>query len=120
MKHAATLVSGTVVAQLILIAVQLVIRRMYSADDFGAFSLYMSIVSILVVIVTMRYELAVVLPKEEETSVSILLGGSGISLIINVLIFIFIYIVLTHSKYQVIKTCRMVRFVNHIITTIFV
>ena len=28
--------------------------------------------------------------------------------------------VLTHSKYQVIKTCRMVRFVNHIITTIFV
>jgi len=92
LKHAATLVSGTVVAQLILIAVQLVIRRMYSADDFGAFSLYMSIVSILVVIVTMRYELAVVLPKEEETSVSILLGGSGISLIINVLIFIFIYI----------------------------
>ena len=28
--------------------------------------------------------------------------------------------VLTHSKCQVIKTCKMVLFVNHIITTIFV
>jgi len=28
--------------------------------------------------------------------------------------------VLTYSKYPVIKTCKMVRFVNHIITTIFV
>lgn len=91
LKHAATLISGTVIAQVILIAVQLIIRRMYSADDFGAFSLYMSIVGVLVVVVTMRYELAVVLPKEEKTSVAILVGGIFISLIINSIILAAIY-----------------------------
>ena len=91
LKHATTLVTGTVVAQLILIAVQLVIRRLYSADDFGVFSIYMSIVSILVIVVTMRYELAVVLPKEEKTATSLLLGGIFISFGLNIIFFLIIF-----------------------------
>lgn len=34
--------------------------------------------------------------------------------------YFFIMTVLIYSKYQVIKTCKMARFVNYIITTIFV
>lgn len=85
-KHATVLVSGTVIAQLILIGVQLIIRRMYTPEDFGIFSLYMSIVSILVVIVTMRYELSVVLPEEDHTATSIVAGGWFISFCINLLL----------------------------------
>ena len=57
------LVSGASIAQLIgLIAVP-IITRLYSPDDLGLLTVLTSIVSIIVVISCMRYELAIVLPK---------------------------------------------------------
>ena len=64
-KNIATLVTGTMIAQAIPIAISPILTRLYTPAEFGSFALYMSIVSILVVIATARYELAIVLPKKK-------------------------------------------------------
>lgn len=91
-KNAVTLVSGTAIAQVVLIGFQLVLRRVFSPEVFGAYAVYMSIVGILVILSTLRYELAVVLPKEDRKANSIVSGGIFISLIINIILLICIVI----------------------------
>ena len=88
LKNVTLLVSGTAIAQIILMLFQLVLRRLYSPEVFGAFSVYMSIVGILVILSTMRYELAVVLPKEDRKASGLVAGGILISLSINILVLI--------------------------------
>ncbi len=88
LKNVTLLVSGTAIAQIILMLFQLVLRRLYSPEVFGAFSVYMSIVGILVILSTMRYELAVVLPKEDRKASGLVAGGILISLAINILVLI--------------------------------
>lgn len=92
LKNVATLVSGTAIAQLILIGFQLILRRLYEPEVFGAFAVYMSITGILIILSTLRYELAVVLPEEERKANSIVVGGIAISLTINTIILIAIII----------------------------
>ncbi|MDY0140438.1 MAG: oligosaccharide flippase family protein [Bacteroidales bacterium] len=87
-KGVATLVSGTAIAQLILIVFQLVLRRQYAPEVFGTFGVYMSIVGILVILSTLRYDLAVVLPKHDKTANSLLVAGVLLSLTINIFLFI--------------------------------
>ncbi|MDO9181457.1 MAG: oligosaccharide flippase family protein, partial [Bacteriovorax sp.] len=48
------------------IAISPILTRIYTPEDFGVFALYMAIVSILSVIATGRYEMAIMLPKKDE------------------------------------------------------
>ena len=98
LKNVTLLVSGTAIAQIILMLFQLVLRRLYSPEVFGAFSVYMSIVGILIILSTMRYELAVVLPKEDRKASGLVAGGILISLTINILVLI---ITIIFKKYIV-------------------
>ena len=65
-KNTLTLVMGSVIAQAISIAIFPILTRIYSPEDFGLLSLYVAFISILGVIATGRYELAIMLPKKEE------------------------------------------------------
>ena len=66
------LVSGTGLAQLIGIAVSPIITRLYSPSDFGQFGLYVSIIAILSVGVSGRYEMAIMLPKSNRKASQLL------------------------------------------------
>ena len=57
--------TGTTIAQAIPIAISPILTRIYTPEDFGVFALYMSIASILSVVATGRYEMAIMLPKKE-------------------------------------------------------
>ncbi len=59
------LVLGSGISQLIVMAVAPVITRLYSPEEFGRFGAFLSIVSILSVITTGRYELGIMLPKDD-------------------------------------------------------
>lgn len=61
-----TLMTGTVIAQSIPIAISPILTRIYSPEDFGIFALYMSIASIIAVIATGQYEISVMLPEKDE------------------------------------------------------
>ena len=71
-RNVLTLMTGTTVAQAIPIAISPILTRIYAPEDFGVFALYIAIVSFIAVIVTARYEMAIVLPEKDEDAVNIL------------------------------------------------
>ena len=64
--------TGTGLAQAIPIAISPILTRLYTPEEFGIFALYIAITAILTILVTGRYELAIMLPKEDEDAVNIL------------------------------------------------
>ena len=64
-KNVLTLMTGTGLAQAIPIAISPILTRIYTPEEFGVFALYMAIASILTVLVTGRYEMAILLPKKD-------------------------------------------------------
>lgn len=91
-KNVLTLMTGTTIAQAIPIAISPILTRLYTPEDFGVFALYMSIVSILSVIVTGQYELAIMLPKNEKDSFNILFLSIILTVIISFIVFLIVFI----------------------------
>ena len=71
-RNALTLISGTTIAQFVAILLTPILSRIYSTEDFGELSLFMSITGILSVVSTMRYEMAVILPEKDEDAVNVM------------------------------------------------
>jgi len=65
-RSVATLAVGTAIAQALPVAVSPILTRLYSPDDFGLVALYNSILAIIAILATFRYELAIVLPKDDQ------------------------------------------------------
>lgn len=65
------LAGGTALGQAVTVAVSPVLTRLYSPADFGAFGVYASLLGIITVIASLRYEYAIPLPEEEETAVNL-------------------------------------------------
>ncbi|HAN19357.1 MAG: hypothetical protein A2X13_01655 [Bacteroidetes bacterium GWC2_33_15] len=86
-KNTLILIVGVGIAQIIAIVFQLITRRLYSPDDFGAYAVYYSIVSILASIVPLQYNKAIVLPNEKDKSTNLLFGTIFIISIFSVCIF---------------------------------
>ncbi len=71
-RDVSVLVSGTVLAQLIPVLLQPVLKRIFEPEDFGAFDLYLKILGILFVIYAMKYDMGVVLPKNRVKALGLL------------------------------------------------
>lgn len=65
------LVSGSVIAQALGILLVPIITRLYSPGDFGVFQLLLAISGILAVLSCLSYQLAIMLPKDDEDSANI-------------------------------------------------
>jgi len=79
MVNTATLIGGTGIAQLLPLLFAPLIARLFSADDFSVYGVFVSSYSIIAVLLTLRYDLAVMLPKEEEKAknvVALCLGSA--------------------------------------------
>ncbi|MBP7497419.1 MAG: oligosaccharide flippase family protein [Bacteroidales bacterium] len=85
-----TLISGTAIAQAIPILISPILTRLYSPNDFGVWAIYISIVAIFGVIISLRYEMAIILPKEEKDAVNVLALSILISIFISFISLIFI------------------------------
>jgi lipopolysaccharide exporter len=65
------LVSGNFIAQFLGILLFPIITRIFSPDDFGVYQLFLSISAILVEFSCLSYQLAIMLPKEDEDSANL-------------------------------------------------
>lgn len=72
-KQIATLMTGTLVAQSISLIIIPFITRIYSPEEFGEYSLFYSVVSILGLISSLKYDQAIMLPRLEKDAKSIVL-----------------------------------------------
>lgn len=91
LKSVVILMSGTAIAQIITILISPFLSRLYQPEFFGIFAIYTSIISILTVIVTGRYELAIVLPKSESEARNVFALSNLIVVFFSILSSIIIY-----------------------------
>lgn len=91
-KSLSILVSGTAIAQLIIIGFQVILRRLYTPEIFGAFAVYMSVVSIVVSIASLRYEQTIVLPKQNKDGFALMRLSVIVSVIIISIFSTFLFI----------------------------
>ncbi len=66
------LAGGTALGQVITVLVSPILTRLYTPEDFGVFGVYASILGIVTVVASLRYEYAVPLPEDDETAANIL------------------------------------------------
>jgi len=84
-RNVLTLMTGTTIAQAIPIVISPILTRIYTPEDFGVFALYMSLVAFISIIITARYEMAIVLPKNDEDAINILALSFLIMIVIIIL-----------------------------------
>lgn len=87
LKNSAILIIGTGLAQIIPVAMQPLLRRMFDPSDFGVFEVYFSMSSIFAVSACLRYDQAIVMPEKDEDGQQLLYGSMMISLLISTLAF---------------------------------
>jgi len=91
-RNVLTLMTGTTVSQAIPIAISPILTRIYTPDDFGVLALFFAITSIFGYIATARYDMAVMLPEEDDDALNIVILGFILSSIISFILFIFVYL----------------------------
>ncbi len=84
---------GTSSAQVILLFTSPILTRIFSPENFGLFIIYQSILSVLLVIASMRFELAIMLPKKDSDSLSLFFLSFFIVLILSLFLFLSLIII---------------------------
>jgi len=74
-RSVSILTGGTALAQVIAIAASPILTRIYDPGDFGALQVFISIMALAVVASAGRYELAILLPEDEQSSIDIVAVG---------------------------------------------
>ncbi|WP_232179334.1 lipopolysaccharide biosynthesis protein [Methanococcus vannielii] len=80
--------SGTAIAQIIGTITYPIITRYYTPDEFGVFVTYSSIIAILSIISSLKYEFAIPIAESEEKAVNIVFLCVGILIIYSSIIFL--------------------------------
>lgn len=96
-KNTFTLVIGTVIAQAIPLSLHPFLRRIYSPEDFGAMAVYLNLFGLITIISSLRYEAAVVLPKNNNEAANVL----SLAFIINCVFCVLGFVALLLAKTQI-------------------
>lgn len=82
--------TGTSLAQAIPIAISPILTRLYTPEEFGVLALYMAIASVVAVVVSGRFELAIMLPKKDSDAINIAALAIGLSCIISAVLLLIV------------------------------
>ena len=82
-KSMTTLVSGSMVAQIISIVVSPITTRLFSADEMGVFTLVSSATSMFGAILSLRYDMAIIYEKEERNVFALVVLSAWITIILS-------------------------------------
>lgn len=94
-KNVITLMTGTLIGQLLIILTLPFISRIYTPEQFGNYSNLIAIISILGVITTLRYDIAMAITNKDEERNNLLY----LSVILNTIICILILIILLIASF---------------------
>jgi O-antigen/teichoic acid export membrane protein len=96
LSNTLTLMTGTTIAQFIPIAISPILTRIYGPTEFGIFALYTALSSIATSVATARYELAVMLPKNDEDALNIVVLSVVIALSMSLGLFLCVALLREH------------------------
>ena len=90
-QNVLSMLLGRILAQGLPIVLMPLFTRIYSPVEFGIFGVYMTIVSIVSMISTGRYNLAIILPRKKSKVLGLFLLSSILSIAISFIFLIFMY-----------------------------
>ncbi|MEX0811444.1 MAG: oligosaccharide flippase family protein [Chitinophagales bacterium] len=90
-RNAGILISGTALSQSIPLLISPVITRLYDPASFGVFAIYISVITILLTISTGRYEKAIVIPSEIETSKRLTVLSQSLIILFTAFLFVIVH-----------------------------
>lgn len=68
----ATLIGGTTLSQVLIVASSPILTRLYTPDDVGAWSAAVAIMAILISVACLSYQLAIALPADDASAANVL------------------------------------------------
>lgn len=101
-KNVLILSGGTIIAQILPIAVSPIITRLYEPIDFGVLALFVSITSIVSVIANGRYELAIMIPEKDNDAINV----AAVSVVFNIFIILSFFIIILIFKQSFLKIIK--------------
>lgn len=90
-RNVITLMTGSLIAQSIPIAISPLLTRLYTPEEFGVLALFVTISTLLSTVVTARYEQAILLPEKESEAIDITKLCLLIALVVS---FLFLIVIL--------------------------
>src|SRR5690554_359562 len=91
-KGMATLALGSGIARIIGIAAIPVLTRLYSPEAFGVLAVFSALLAILAPLLTLRYVLAVPLPRHDGMAFNLLIMSASLMLVMTLLISLLLWI----------------------------
>ncbi len=91
LRNVGVLALGTLLSQVIPVLLQPVFRRLYTPEEYGIFSIYLSIVGIFIPIAALRYEQAIVPAESNKEASKLLFLSVIVSFLFSILIFTTIF-----------------------------
>jgi len=86
LRSVTVLAGGTAAAQFLMVLLLPLLTRLYSPEDFNTLAVYLGLLSIFSVVATLRFELAISLPEEDDEAAHLLALGIGCSLLTALLV----------------------------------
>ena len=91
--HIVTLLSGTLISQIIMLVFIPILTRLYSPQEFGTYSLFLIVIGIIGLISSLKYEQAIVLAKSIEDAQALVflsvLITLGVTLLVSFVLVLF-------------------------------
>lgn len=81
-----TLMSGTFIAQLVMLAFVPILTRLYSPTEFGIYSLFLSVSNVLGLVSSLKYDQAIMLPRSDRNALALVVLSIFITLGMVVLV----------------------------------
>lgn len=113
------LVSGTVIAQVVLLLSYPILTRLYDPETIGIYSIFTSIVSIVGTISCLRYNYAILIPEKEEEAHNIFVTCLGILSCICIISFILLWIY-QDVIIKVLDTPSLYNYILYVPLTVFI
>lgn len=82
-RSVAVLAGGTALGQIIVVLASPILTRLYGPDDFGVMAVYVSLLGIFSVVASLRYQLAIPLPREDGEAANVLTLSLAIVLLVS-------------------------------------
>jgi O-antigen/teichoic acid export membrane protein len=81
----AIIASGTLLSQVLVALLSPILARLFLPPEYGTYQVFNAIFSIIVVVASLRYEMAIVLPKANEEAINVLAVSSFFALLVSAL-----------------------------------
>ena len=88
-RHVAVVLGGTALGQAVIVAASPLLTRLYTPSDLGIFSVYISVLGLIVVASSLRYEVAIPLPESDTNAANLLVLSLGIVTSISLVLLAF-------------------------------